>query len=111
MVCTHLDLSRGILKTYAAHAGFCKLWATGNVKNLGKYLEYPKIFSYPMKMWQKIVIPHENVAKYFGTHPALIHSAPVHDIKNDQSLMCLEVDCIRSKMKGKKVYLLKRFDC
>ena len=25
-----------------------------------------KIFSYPMEMWQKIFITHENVAKYYG---------------------------------------------
>ena len=62
---TRLDIEK--FKNYAANAGFCKLWATGNVKNLGKYLKYPKIFSYPMKMWQKIFIPYGNVTKYFDT--------------------------------------------
>ena len=37
-------------------------------------------------MWQKVFIPHENVAKYFGAHPPLFHSAPVPGIKSDQSL-------------------------
>ena len=58
-------------------------------ENSWKYLDYPKIFSYPMKMWQKIFIPHENVAKYFGT-PPMFHSTPVPGIKNDRSLSCYE---------------------
>ena len=41
----------------------------GQCKNLWKFLDYSKIFSYPIKTWQKVFIPHENVAKYFGTPP------------------------------------------
>ena len=61
MVCKHFDLSREILRNYAAIVGYrlCK--------NLYKYPDYPKILSYPMEMWQKMFIPYENIAKYFGT--------------------------------------------
>ena len=39
----------------------------GQCKNLWTFLDYSKIFSYPIKTWQRVFIPHENVAKYFGT--------------------------------------------
>ena len=49
-----------------------------------------------MKMWQKIFIPHENVAKYFGT--PLFHSTPVPGIKNDRSLITLPCRFITSEI-------------
>ena len=53
-------------------------------KNLWKFLDYSKMFSYPIKTWQKVFIPHVNVAKYFGT--PLFHSTRIPGIKNDRSL-------------------------
>ena len=64
MACTHLDYEK-LCSAYR----ILRIVGYRQCKNLWKYLEYPKIFSYSMKMWQKISIPHENVAKYFGTPP------------------------------------------
>ena len=60
--------------------GFCALCATDNVKIYENTLIIEKN-SYPMKIEQNIFIPHEDVAKYFGT--PLIHSAQVPGIKDD----------------------------
>ena len=56
---------------------------TGNVKIYDNTLIIQKN-SYLMKIWQKICIPLENVAEYFGA--PFTHSTQVPGIENDRFL-------------------------